>query len=225
MDTGHPQGHRLGTKNRWGNSHTRGRWGCQGAGSDSPGREGRGHWAKTSSFLDASWVLQAVASLERVSPTLGQHSQEQIMTLELNLSMRSQTFRTDCRQLVQGSLIQYWSWVPLHPDMRANNHLLRQAILQRHRALIFLEEGPKSSAFSLGPEATGWGASGGSFGTITLQWHSPLVLLQSGSKPLLTSQLHGPHVGCPHQPRGQGWSILQKETQTGMSPLCYCTST
>lgn len=56
---------------------------------------------------------------------------------------------------------------------------------------------------------------------ITLQWHSPLVLLQSGSKPLLTSQLHGPHVGCPHQPRGQGWSILQREAQADMSSLCH----
>lgn len=56
---------------------------------------------------------------------------------------------------------------------------------------------------------------------LTLQWHSPLVLLQSGSKPLLTSQLHGPHVGCPHQPRGQGWSILQRGTQAGMSSLCH----
>lgn len=56
-------------------------------------------------------------------------------------------------------------------------------------------------------------------GAVTLQWHSPLVLLQSGSKPLLMSQLHGPHVGCPHQPRGQGWSILQREAQGGMSSL------
>lgn len=55
---------------------------------------------------------------------------------------------------------------------------------------------------------------------VTLQWHSPLVLLQSGSKPLLTSQLHGPHVGCPHHPRGQGWSILQRGAQAGMSSLC-----
>jgi hypothetical protein len=53
-------------------------------------------------------------------------------------------------------------------------------------------------------------ATEGLVGAVTLQWHSPLVLLQSGSKPLLTSQLHGPHVGCPHQPRGQGWSILQR---------------
>lgn len=56
---------------------------------------------------------------------------------------------------------------------------------------------------------------------VTLQWHSPLVLLQSGSKPLLTSQLHGPHVGCPHQPRGQGWSILQRGAQAEMSSLCH----
>lgn len=65
---------------------------------------------------------------------------------------------------------------------------------------------------------------GAYLGIVTLQWHSPLVLLQSGSKPLLTSQLHGPHVGCPHQPRGQGWSILRKETQMGMRPLCHCLS-
>lgn len=52
-----------------------------------------------------------------------------------------------------------------------------------------------------------------------MQWHWPLVLLQSGSKPLLTSQLHGPHVGCPHQPRGQGWSILQREARAGVSSL------
>ena len=58
-------------------------------------------------------------------------------------------------------------------------------------------------------------------GAVTLQWHSPLVLLQSGSKPLLTSQLHGPHVGCPHQPRGQGWSILQRGAQADMSSLCH----
>lgn len=58
-------------------------------------------------------------------------------------------------------------------------------------------------------------------GAVTLQWHSPLVLLQSGSKPLPTSQLHGPHVGCPHQPRGQGWSILQRGAQADMSPLCH----
>lgn len=62
-------------------------------------------------------------------------------------------------------------------------------------------------------------------GAVTLQWHSPLVLLQSGSKPLLTSQLHGPHVGCPHQPRGQGWSILRRRDQGGMSSFSYPVAT
>lgn len=93
-------------------------------------------------------------------------------------------------------------------------------IWQRHRALVSLEEGPSLLCFLCRVRSYRTGChSGGSLG-LTLQWHSPLVLLQSGSKPLLTSQLHGPHVGCPHQPRGQGWSILQKDTQTGMSPLC-----
>ena len=47
---------------------------------------------------------------------------------------------------------------------------------------------------------------------LTLQWHCPLVLLQSGSKPLFTSQLQGPQVGFPHQPFGHCWSILGTET-------------
>lgn len=84
-----------------------------------------------------------------------------------------------------------------------------------------------STAFPVGPELQDRGQGGhirGLLGTVTLQWHSPLVLLQSGSKPLLASQLHGPHVGCPHQPRGQGWSILRKKAQTGMSPLCHYLS-
>lgn len=42
----------------------------------------------------------------------------------------------------------------------------------------------------------------------TLQRHSPVVLLQSGSKPWVTSQLQGPHVGCPHHPRGHGCASL-----------------
>lgn len=46
---------------------------------------------------------------------------------------------------------------------------------------------------------------------LTLQWHCPLVLLQSGSKPLFTSQLQGPQVGFPHQPFGHCWSILGRE--------------
>lgn len=49
---------------------------------------------------------------------------------------------------------------------------------------------------------------------LTLQWHCPLVLLQSGSKPLLTSQLHGPQLGFPHQPFGHCWSILGTETSS-----------
>ena len=43
---------------------------------------------------------------------------------------------------------------------------------------------------------------------LTLHWHCPLVLLQSGSKPLLTSQWQGPHTGFPQQPLGHGSSIL-----------------
>lgn len=43
---------------------------------------------------------------------------------------------------------------------------------------------------------------------LTLHWHCPLVLLQSGSKPLLTAQRQGPHTGFPHQPLGHGRSIL-----------------
>lgn len=43
---------------------------------------------------------------------------------------------------------------------------------------------------------------------LTLHWHCPLVLLQSGSKPLLTAQWQGPHTGFPHQPLGHGRSIL-----------------
>lgn len=35
---------------------------------------------------------------------------------------------------------------------------------------------------------------------LTLQRHSPEVLLQSLWKPLLVSQLHGPHTVLPHQP-------------------------
>ena len=42
----------------------------------------------------------------------------------------------------------------------------------------------------------------------TLQRHSPEVLLQSLWKPLLVSQLHGPHMGLPHHPWGQGFSTL-----------------
>lgn len=49
---------------------------------------------------------------------------------------------------------------------------------------------------------------------VTLQWQCPLVLLQSGSKPLLVSQWHGPQVGDPHQPLGQWWSILHTHTHT-----------
>lgn len=43
---------------------------------------------------------------------------------------------------------------------------------------------------------------------LTLQRHSPVVLLQSGSKPLVTSQLQGPQVGWPHHPRGHGCASL-----------------
>lgn len=43
---------------------------------------------------------------------------------------------------------------------------------------------------------------------LTLHWQCPLVLLQSGSKPLPTAQWHGPHTGFPHQPLGHGRSIL-----------------
>lgn len=43
---------------------------------------------------------------------------------------------------------------------------------------------------------------------LTLHWHCPLVLLQSGSKPLPTAQWQGPHTGFPHQPLGHGRSIL-----------------
>lgn len=50
---------------------------------------------------------------------------------------------------------------------------------------------------------------------LTLQWHCPLVLLQSGSNPLAASQLQGPHVGFPHQPLGHCWSILQGKKSGG----------
>lgn len=43
---------------------------------------------------------------------------------------------------------------------------------------------------------------------LTLHWHWPLVLLQSGSKPWLTAQWQGPQTGFPHQPLGHGRSIL-----------------
>lgn len=56
MDTGHPQGHRLGTKNQWGNSHTRDKWGCLRAGNDSPRREEEGHRIKMS--FPGSFKLQ-----------------------------------------------------------------------------------------------------------------------------------------------------------------------
>lgn len=49
---------------------------------------------------------------------------------------------------------------------------------------------------------------------VTLHWHCPLVLLQSGSKPLLVSQWHGPQVGDPHQPLGHWWSILHAHRDT-----------
>lgn len=53
---------------------------------------------------------------------------------------------------------------------------------------------------------------------LTLQWHCPLVLLQSGSKPLFTSQLQGPQVGVPHQPFGHCWSILGREIPLLLQP-------
>lgn len=57
---------------------------------------------------------------------------------------------------------------------------------------------------------------------LTLQWHCPLVLLQSGSKPLLTSQLHGPQEGFPHQPFGHCWSILgEKHLQCYTNPISW----
>lgn len=52
---------------------------------------------------------------------------------------------------------------------------------------------------------------------LTLHWHCPLVLLQSGSKPLPTAQWHGPHTGFPHQPLGHGRSILSGREMTGGS--------
>lgn len=139
--------------------------------------------------------------------------------LELNSSVRNQGCRQP-KEPVQGSLPQYWSWIPLHLDIRAHDHL-PCLLWQRHEALGSPEEGSDPLLLCFPRSDRAGHHSGGSLGTLTLQWHSPLVLLQSGSKPLLTSQLHGPHVGCPHQPRGQGWSILQKDTQTGMSPHCY----
>lgn len=45
--------------------------------------------------------------------------------------------------------------------------------------------------------------------TLTLQRHSPLVLLQSESKPLSVWQLQGPQVLWPHHPLGHGKSVLQ----------------
>ena len=42
----------------------------------------------------------------------------------------------------------------------------------------------------------------------TLQWHSPVVLLQSLWKPLFVSQSQGPHIGLPHQPWGHGFLTL-----------------
>lgn len=45
-----------------------------------------------------------------------------------------------------------------------------------------------------------WGAFVEVKTVFTLQRHSPEVLLQSLWKPLLVSQLHGPHMGLPHQP-------------------------
>lgn len=52
---------------------------------------------------------------------------------------------------------------------------------------------------------------------LTLQWHCPLVLLQSGSKPLFTSQLQGPQVGFPHQPFGHCWSILGRRNTSAVT--------
>lgn len=46
---------------------------------------------------------------------------------------------------------------------------------------------------------------------VTLQRHSPEVLLQSLWKPRLVSQLQGPHAGLPHHPWGQGFSTLGAE--------------
>jgi hypothetical protein len=51
-------------------------------------------------------------------------------------------------------------------------------------------------------------------GQVTLQWQWPLVLLQSGSNPLLVLQWQGPHAGEPHQPRGHWWSILHRHAHT-----------
>lgn len=60
---------------------------------------------------------------------------------------------------------------------------------------------------------------------LTLQWHCPLVLLQSGSKPLLTSQLHGPQEGFPHQPLGHCWSILgEKHLHCYTNPTSWAFS-
>lgn len=46
---------------------------------------------------------------------------------------------------------------------------------------------------------------------VTLQRHSPDVLLQSLWKPRLVSQLQGPHAGLPHHPWGQGFFTLASE--------------
>lgn len=46
----------------------------------------------------------------------------------------------------------------------------------------------------------------------TLQRHSPVVLLQFLWNPLLVSQLHGPHMGLPHQPSWHFSSTLPLKT-------------